>query len=152
MVFHLFLDEEKIMLKILSALMMGLMLIGCSNDALTSDYLLTHPKKLQREFAHCDAANNYSGDCEMIRKAADDFSAMVRERSDNQEKFGERILLSQQDLKKMSVEIAELKKKSLAEPQNKSIQDQLAKIENEYAVKKQQVAVWLAVVSATSFE
>jgi len=85
-----------------------LLLTSCKNSSLTYAYLMQHPSILQKEMMHCQLTLVENAECEVVKRAARDFSQLIVDRQANPEQFGERILRAeeQSSLEQVSILLA----------------------------------------------
>ncbi len=87
----------KLLNKILFSLLIPFFLSSCGEQK-TYFYLMTHPQELQKTIKHCEESGSFDNPCEIARKAANDFSEKSRVHDEDPEKFGQQILMLQQEL------------------------------------------------------
>jgi len=96
--------------------------------------LITHPYLLEKKYKEC--LYNTSSECDIVRKAAFDFNTLYRERDENQEEFGMKIIHAQFDLVKKAKELV-LAKGEAKIQLGKEYQEDYQKIQAMLAVIKQ---------------
>lgn len=111
---------------------------GCHEKSADYDYLMTHPKKLEKEAIRCRAMVTSDADCDVVKRAADDFVALVNERGNNPEGFGKQILMAQMKLASTQQELLKADAKT---------KEALA---NDCQAQEANLAKIMAVVSATT--
>ncbi len=77
------------------------LLVGCSQQDLTYQYLMQHPVELERAAIRCQTSDATA--CDVVQHAAEDFSALINQRAKDPQLFGERILQAQEALEKLTV-------------------------------------------------
>jgi hypothetical protein len=115
-----------------------LMLNGCNQSPRDYDYLMTHPDVLKDEVNRCQAEETATASCDLARRAAHDFSALVYNRGVDPEGFGNRILKAQTQL----VETEQTLQHMSGTPKQV--------MEKDYQNQRNSLEVLLAVVSATT--
>ncbi len=115
-----------------------LVLSGCREQSADHDFLMTHPKLLEQEANRCQAMATSDADCEVVRRAANDFANLVNERGANPEDFGKRVLAAQTKLSETHQALLKA---------NGSAKDTL---EKDYKEQQKTMAELMAVVSATT--
>lgn len=95
---------------------------------------MTHPKILKRQLEECE--KHETSQCEMIRRAEDDFSTLVNERGANPQGFGKKIMREENKLSELAIAHQENPTSAVA----KSV----------YETQLQTVNTLLAVVAATT--
>lgn len=132
----------KSILKIAVVLSAGL-LIGCHKQH-SHQYLMQHPDVLGQEYARCHSGvEKDEAYCDMIKRAQDDFISLVDIQQANQEKFGQQIIESEQQL----VVLQQALKKAQQDYSHDSTQFKEARLQYETQLEK--VRVLLAVIKAT---
>lgn len=103
---------NKIIFNMSLLLLSAVLLSGCQKT-LSYDYLMQHPAVLQKEYASC--RGEATAQCDQVVRAAEDFRALLQQRSDNPELFGWQIMQAQQkgDKQKVRVLYAVVKATSL---------------------------------------
>lgn len=124
--------------KLLSIALLFTCLTPCY-AALHYAYLMTHPQALEKAYQHCQQP--LSQYCQAVMRAAADFQALMNERTENPEAFGEKILIA---------EIEQAKAEQAVQAAGRVAS--LEKLKKILAEKKQQVNILLAVVAAMSAE
>lgn len=122
-------------------------LTSCQPENKTYDYFMQHPDIVQSTLAECDT--NSSETCETARRAEHDFQALMNDRDTDPERFGEKILLAENDLvqKRLDLEHA----KAAAENAHSGSADLNKTVEtltDEYHSQLENVNTLLAVVAA----
>lgn len=99
-----------------------LFLTGC-NNTLTYDYLVMHPKELEKSYSACQM--NDTSSCVVIKQAAHDVGELIYEQTSDPELFGKKIMALQTKLQAMQ------KNNNM---DNKIYDEQLEKLQMMYAV------------------
>jgi len=108
---------------------------SCSSSDLSYDYLILHPKKLEKAYKSCEAT--FTEKCREVERAAKDFTILSYTRARDPQKFGKSILHLQENTAKLYKEYLALKKssdKQKAELIFKDYQEQIKKLNVLYAV------------------
>jgi len=114
-------------MKLIYVFIFSLLLMSCQNE-LTYDYLLTHPKFLQSQYENCE--NVERPQCEIIRRAAMDFSALVKHQMQDPERFGAEVRDTQQQL----LILKNTYEKEKTPEAKKALEDQQLQLNGMYAV------------------
>lgn len=115
------------LMKLIYIFFFSFLLMSCQNK-LTYDYLLTHPQYLQSQYERCE--NVELPECEMIRRAAMDFGALVKHQMQNPDRFGQEIREAQQQL----IELKSSYAKNNTPDAKQAVEDQQRKLNGMYAV------------------
>jgi hypothetical protein len=115
-----------------------LLLNGCDHSPRDYDYLMTHPDVLKDEANRCQVVETSDASCDLARRAAHDFSALVYNRGVDPEGFGNRILKAQTQL----AETEQTLQRMSGTPKQV--------LEKDYQQQRNSLEVLLAVVSATT--
>ena len=83
-------------------------LAGCQQQQSTYDYYMVHPKELKKEYTQCQTSK--APHCEEVARAADDFSKLLEEESNDPEALGQRIIQMQQELNTLAENYSEAQK------------------------------------------
>jgi hypothetical protein len=124
----------RLFLALFSFAVFVLPLTGCEREPLDYGFLMTHPDVLTREESRCEAMPAEDALCKVVRQAANDFSLLVNERAINPEGFGMRVLAAQTRLGELQ----------------QAVQPALPETRAAYDKQKQELAVLLAVIGATT--
>lgn len=117
------------------------LLTGCHRDYTYIDWM-KHPKALQKAILQCQ--RNERPECVDVFKAAEDFLALIHQRSNDPEAFGLMLLQAEQKAAALENEIKE-------DQQKGALQEAVEK--NQTLMKvKDQIKIGLAVVAMTSEE
>jgi len=84
---------NKIIFK-MSLILLSVVLLSSCRQTLSYDYLMQHPAVLQKEYTRC--RGEATAQCDQVVRAAEDFRALIQQRSDNPELFGLQIMQAQQ--------------------------------------------------------
>jgi hypothetical protein len=107
-------------LNLLCIFILSLFLASCQKE-LTYDELISHPKLLQKKYQECEQTE--LPQCDMIRRAAVDFSDLIRTQMQDPDAFGRQVMLAQQQLVQLNNDYQKEKtpaaKDALAEQQTK---------------------------------
>ncbi len=124
----------RLLLAILSFAVCVLPLTGCQREPLDYGFLMTHPDVLAQEENRCEAMPADNALCQVVRQAANDFSLLVNDRAINPEGFGKRVLAAETHLGELQ----------------QAVQPALPETKAAYDKQKQELAVLLAVIGATT--
>ena len=138
------------------------MLVGCQ-EKVNYTYLMEHPAFLKDEVMRCESSGGkVSSDapsCDLVMRAANDFTNLINEQQEDPEKFGQRILDAESTYVKAKINLKEekkslslLKDKKGESAEQKIAQEKLEKAEKDYQEKRTDVKILLAVVSLNSPE
>lgn len=126
------------------------LLAGCK-ESMNYSYLMLHPNMLHQAYAACEEASFQGQDCDLVKKAGENFAALVDQRREDPELFGHKILLAQQTVSLMADHLSETQQQLSAKPQDPTLQEQVKTMQKTYEDQQLQVKVLLAVVRSTSF-
>ena len=119
------------------------LLNGCDHQYVNYDYLITHPKVLERAFSRCQNQNTET--CQIVQIAMRDFVSLVDERNEDPEQFGQKIIMIQQELVRLSDRLKEAVKE-------KQQPDKISEIQNQYNEEQKKLSQFYAVISLSSPE
>jgi septal ring factor EnvC (AmiA/AmiB activator) len=131
-------------IKTITLLALSFSAISCNAGPLSYVELMRKPEVLHQEFANCQGVE--TARCDLVRQAAQEYEVLNTERQNNPELFGQRILLAQEEAAKLNAQLRQAQKDQQANDQN------MRKMQANYAALNQKIAVMLAIVSATSPE
>lgn len=111
-------------------------LFACKdNQALTYDYLVQHPKVLEKQAIACQQSNSKTSQCEVVGHAANDFSTLLSEQQASPELFGMQILKEQEQLVALRQKLNDAQGNSKeVEEATRNYQTQLNKVKTMLAV------------------
>jgi hypothetical protein len=142
-------------IKLLITLFIAFLLASC-NQPVTREYLLQHPKNLQKTLSDCQNNNTSTAACEMVFQLAEEFVKIANERGSNPEAFGKQILKTQEQVASLTEKLtqakADYKKLRAANASDNDLAKAAASIrllEEAYRIQHEQVKLYLAVVAAT---
>ncbi len=121
-----------------------LWLSGCYH-AITYEYLMSHPKRLEAEANRCQVQQAQSSICDVVQHAAEDFTMLANKRIANPDIFGQEIMQAELQLANALQELNQLKHDT-----GHADMQKLALAEQVYQTQRQKVETLLAVVVATS--
>ncbi len=128
-------------LKIILMICLLLAVTGCQQKD-TYDYLMLHPKELKKEFVNCQTLQ--SAKCEMVMRAADDFSSLLEDENNDPEAVGQKIIQTQQQL--------DLLLKNYEQAKQSGDKDKIQLADNEYQNQVKKLNILYAVVATRSPE
>jgi hypothetical protein len=114
------------------------LLNGCDKTPHDYDFLMTHPDVLKDEADRCQAVATADPSCDLARRAAHDFSALVYNRGVDPQGFGSRILKAQTQL----ADTEQAMQRMSGTPKQV--------MEKNYKQQRESLDVMLAVVAATT--
>lgn len=114
---------------------------GC-HEQNTYDYYMVHPKELKKEYTRCQTTKGPQ--CEEVSRAADDFSKLLEDESNDPEALGQRIIQMQQELNTLA--------ENYSEAQKAGDSKQIQLTEEEYQDAKKKLDILYAVVGMRSPE
>ena len=137
-------------------------LTGCREE-LNYTYLMQHPVTLKEEVMRCESNGGKSTPggptCDLVMRAANDFTSIISEQQENPEKFGQRILDAETDCVKAKDNVDDvrqslvtLKNKHASATELQPVQEKLDQTAKIYQEKKDEVKVLLAVAGLNSPE
>lgn len=127
-------------IKFLSIALPIILLTGCYKEERSHDYLLQHPSQLEKELSRCRDGSEYTSYCDMVKRTAEQYSALSNLRTEDPENFGKQILLTEMEL---------IKLQKAAADQNATAEEQ-RKAKAAYEEQKVKLQTLFAVVSATT--
>ena len=86
-------------MKKLNIALIMVFLTGCQQQN-TYDYYMLHPKELKKEYTRCQTVK--APHCEAVTRAADDFTELLEDESNDPEAFGQKIIQLQSELSTLS--------------------------------------------------
>jgi hypothetical protein len=108
------------------------MLVGCDNYPMTYDYLMQHPKILQKKAFQCQTTMQEDLQCVEINRIASEFGELLADYENDPEEYGLQILTEQQALfvlkQKMDAEGANQELKAQYKKQDSKVRNLLAVI------------------------
>lgn len=134
------------MVKKFFLLSMTLLLFACHEETSSYDYFMQHPDAVEKVLADCEA--NTSEDCETARRAEQDFLALTNDRDQDPQKFGEKIILAENDLVAKKISLNQLQATLKKNPDNNSLAEQVNNAKAAFLAQDAIVKTLLAVVAA----
>jgi hypothetical protein len=125
-----------------------IMLTGCQEKK-NYGYWMQHPAQIQRELERCHATE--APQCAEVRRAASDFTALLREQQMDPEKFGQKVLTAEYQLAQLKHEWQQAKAVYRVERNSDTLQ-KMESAQKAYWGKKEEVRILLAVIGVTSPE
>lgn len=139
------------------SMLLRVLLIGClfslsgCKESDTYSYLMLHPSILQQDYERCEESGFEGQNCDLVRKAGEQFALLVDERRENPETFGLKIIQAQQSLA-VAADKLQLAKQNLAKaPSDSKNQQTVDAAEKDYHDQHLQMRILLKVIRATSF-
>lgn len=134
------------MLKNIFWVAMTCFLCACHEDSSSYDYFMQHPLAVEKVLASCESNN--SKDCETARRAEQDFLTLTNDRDQDPQKFGEKIILAENDLVAKKIALDRIKATLKKNPGDKSLSEQAKQAEAAFLAQDAIVKTLLAVVAA----
>lgn len=122
-------------------------LTSCQPENKSYDYFMQHPDVVQSTLSECESQN--SEVCDTARRAERDFQALTNDRDMNPEKFGEKILLAENDLAQKKLDLQHAKAELNKSPANADLKKTIDTLTESYRAQLENVNTLLAVVSAS---
>jgi hypothetical protein len=120
------------------------LLSGCQDEAYSRYYLLTNPSVLKSEYFHCQKNKFNQEYCDRVLRTMEDFVGLVNVHDANQQQFGMQILDAQEQLAKLTTDLA---RENTQTPKNLA---KIQSLEQASEVTREKIEVLLSVVGATS--
>jgi hypothetical protein len=146
------------MQKFILILVMLIGLTACEKK-LTYSYLISHPQELKAEMDRCQTSDNNDQRCEIVLYAAANLTAIIRDQQANPEKFGQRVMDTQvqcladkKALQTAKANLAALQKQQASAAEITSAQTEVAKAQQRFKDKREEVRMLLAVLGLGSPE
>jgi phage-related tail protein len=122
--------------KLFFAISCVVLLAGCKQQPVDYEYLMTHPHYLEQALNTCETSVKPGDECDVVKRAADDFTALVNEYSSSQEDFGRRVLAAETQLGQTESDL------KAADVSHQTV------LKQSYQDQKQKLQVLLAVIAA----
>lgn len=141
----------------------ALLVSGCEQHDKSYSYLVRHPEYLKQQIAACqDGPSNtetQTAYCETVMSAASNFMSLYKEWQEDQEDFGQKVMVAQLDCKKAEagvqtamVELQALRDKKADNESIKIAEDKLSLAEKDSEDKRHLVQTMYGVLSLSTPE